>query len=147
MQPKLALPLDSDPTSPCVARTRAVELVTPWVSAVLAADTGLLVAELVTNAVVHGGPRVHLDVSVHPAFSVCAEVFDSSFVMPVVCTPDLDRVSGRGLQLVDAIASSWGTRARLDGKVVWFELHEPRSPLTRHVTADIRSGRRRSAAG
>jgi two-component sensor histidine kinase len=121
MQPKLALPLDSDLTSPGVARARAVELVTPWVSEVLAADTGLLITELVTNAVRHGGSRV---LSVHPALSVCAEVFDSSFDLPVMRSFDVDSVSGRGMWLVDAIASSWGTRARLDGKVVWFELHE-----------------------
>ena len=125
MQPKLSLPLEPVATSPALARARAVELVTPWTSPELVADTGLLVTELVANAVFHGGSRIRLDLSVHPGLHVHAEVFDSSLDPPVLRPLDRDSVSGRGLRLVDAIACAWGTRVGLDGKIVWFELAEP----------------------
>jgi hypothetical protein len=35
---------------------------------------------------------------------------------------DLERDSGRGLFLVDAIAGAWGTTAHDGGKSVWFRL-------------------------
>jgi hypothetical protein len=46
---------------------------------------------------------------------------------PVRTTPqrrahDLEAPGGRGLELLDALASRWGTLAGLDGRVVWFEL-------------------------
>jgi hypothetical protein len=43
--------------------------------------------------------------------------------------PDTDAVSGRGLVIVNGLASAWGVeRAAEGGKTVWFEL----SPLSHH---------------
>jgi anti-sigma regulatory factor (Ser/Thr protein kinase) len=122
MQPALSVPLESHPSSPGLARSYALELVAPWASPEFAMDTCLLVTELVANAVIHGGSRIRLEIIVQRTF-ICVEVFDGSFVRPVIRPNVGGSTTGRGLQLVNAIATSWGTRPHPDGKVVWFELH------------------------
>jgi len=123
MRPALSVPLEPHPSSATLARSHALDLVAPWASREFAADMGLLVTELVANAVLHGAAPIHLELFVDPP-SIGIEVFDGSFVPPVMRQLGVEITSGRGLRLVDAIATSWGTRARIDGKVVWCELHE-----------------------
>lgn len=53
-----------------------------------------------------------------------AEVRDPSDALPELVAPDSDDEGGRGLQLVDALATGWGwypitTGATATGKVVW----------------------------
>jgi anti-sigma regulatory factor (Ser/Thr protein kinase) len=83
---------------------------------------GLLVSELVTNAVKYGaGDRVRLELSSRPeAFR--AEVVDEGkgFTAPVRDASDLETPGGWGLHLVDALADRWGA---YEGSThVWFEL-------------------------
>jgi anti-sigma regulatory factor (Ser/Thr protein kinase) len=81
----------------------------------------LLVSELVTNAVVHArGPiclTVHTD-----AHWVRIEVEDPGHRRPVLRAASLDAVDGRGLLVVDKLATDWGTEQRATHKVVWFEI-------------------------
>jgi anti-sigma regulatory factor (Ser/Thr protein kinase) len=84
-------------------------------------DVALLVAELVANSVCHAGSSIRLEMRLGRG-TLRVEVFDESFELPVMQPAASERVSGRGLQLVDAIATRWGARRQLDGKVVWFEL-------------------------
>ena len=81
----------------------------------------LLVSELVTNAVVHArGPIcliVHTD-----AHWVRIEVEDPGHRRPVLRAATLDAVDGRGLLVVDKLATDWGTEQRATHKVVWFEI-------------------------
>jgi anti-sigma regulatory factor (Ser/Thr protein kinase) len=81
----------------------------------------LLVSELVTNAVVHArGPiclTVHTD-----AHWVRIEVEDAGHRRPVLRAATLDAVDGRGLLVVDKLATDWGTEQRATHKVVWFEI-------------------------
>jgi GAF domain-containing protein len=93
----------------------------------------LLVTELVTNAVVHAGTDVAVEVDVDDQ-GVRIEVTDAGpgqFVM--LASPSETREGGRGVYLLDAIAQEWGTRHRLGGKAIWFRLG-----------ADPRPGRDRS---
>jgi anti-sigma regulatory factor (Ser/Thr protein kinase) len=85
-------------------------------------DARIVVTELAANAVVHAGSP----------FSVCVRgdggrvrigVRDNSRAMPAPQEPSAVRLSGRGLQLVSAIASRWGVEPLVDGKVVWADLH------------------------
>lgn len=83
----------------------------------------LLVSELVTNAYLHAGSAVDIDVECH-GDEVEVAVTDESLQQPRVIrhgSPD-GTPSGRGLQLVDALATEWGARAGPDGKTVWFSL-------------------------
>jgi anti-sigma regulatory factor (Ser/Thr protein kinase) len=86
----------------------------------------LLVSELVSNAVEHGGPHGP-DATVGVSFDdapggVRVEVTDAGSGLPRVGDGAVDRPSGRGLFLVDALASSWGCDRLGVGKKVWFEL-------------------------
>ena len=84
-------------------------------------DAELLVSELVTNAVLHA--RTPLEVNIHVgAGEVRVEVHDDSDVLPVARISSDASVGGRGLQLVERVARSWGIERRNRGKVVWFEL-------------------------
>jgi anti-sigma regulatory factor (Ser/Thr protein kinase) len=86
------------------------------------ADAELLTSELVTNAVVHG----------HSAPRLVLEVWDDR--IRVVVTDSDPRMTleplhvqtssehGRGLRIVDSLASKWGVSPWGRGKSVWFEL-------------------------
>lgn len=100
----------------------------------------LLTSELVANAVVHGVPPLELT-----AFAVDGgvrvEVADAGEAALVVRAPDLDGVGGRGLYLVDALATRWGSIEREPGKVVWFELDVSARPAPEPVPSSCWSVR------
>src|SRR5262245_27728855 len=56
------------------------------------------------------------------AAAVWVEVFDADLRMPRIRSAEETDEGGRGLYLVDHIASRWGTRPTKNGKVVWFEM-------------------------
>ncbi len=127
MHHALTMHLDPHPSSVGTARNVAREFVAPWVSDTLRADAALLVSEVVTNAVLHAGSRVRMELTqIEQVLRV--EIFDASFDMPVLTAPDSATSSGRGMHLVDALSTRWGTWPRADGKAVWFELEEDCGP-------------------
>lgn len=82
----------------------------------------LLTSEVVTNAIVHGrsGPQLAVDVGDH---LVRVAVGDLSPQLPVRRRGRLDDVSGRGVVIIDELASAWGVeRERNGAKRVWFEV-------------------------
>jgi PAS domain S-box-containing protein len=87
----------------------------------------LLVSEIATNAIRYGTPPYEVSIDFQ---GDCVEVGvtddDPNLPRPVDPSADSLAESGRGLSLVAALASSWGTRARASGKTVWFTLE--RSP-------------------
>ena len=85
-------------------------------------DAALLVTELATNALRHGGPGV--DLWVRPVDAgLRVEIVDGrSDALPRVRRPDADAEGGRGLLIVQALARAWGTDRLTAGKCVWFEL-------------------------
>jgi PAS domain S-box-containing protein len=56
------------------------------------------------------------------AESVWVEVFDSDLRLPRIRSAGETDEGGRGLYLVDQLATRWGSRPTNDGKAVWFEL-------------------------
>jgi len=92
-------------------------------------DLRLLVSELVTNSVLHGGAgpddRVQLHVE-RPDHSVRVEVCDSgqswSETMRSTSLDSDQPAGGWGLMLVRAIADRWGVCAG-ERTCVWFELN------------------------
>jgi anti-sigma regulatory factor (Ser/Thr protein kinase) len=81
----------------------------------------LLISELVSNVVRHVG--LPMTVRVTRSGSVMrVEVDDESHDVPVCTHPDGETQQGRGLLLVDALATDWGCIARDTGKTVWFAL-------------------------
>ncbi len=70
----------------------------------------LLASELVTNAVVHAGSLVTMDVVCEASGAVLVEVADGSPVHPVLRETALLDENGRGLELVDKLSVEWGVR-------------------------------------
>ena len=88
----------------------------------LAEDVCLVVSELVGNAVVHARTPVRVRVAETP-FSIRLTVHDESADLPTVSLASRvrsDSESGRGLWLVDACSTDWGTELAGDGgKCMW----------------------------
>jgi serine phosphatase RsbU (regulator of sigma subunit) len=59
------------------------------------------------------------------ATAVWVEVFDPDLRLPRIRTAAETDEGGRGLYLVEQLATRWGSRPTADGKAVWFEM--PRS--------------------
>jgi anti-sigma regulatory factor (Ser/Thr protein kinase) len=91
--------------------------------AALAQDALLITSELVSNAVRHGGAPVRLEVSGTPG-RLFVRVHDMAADEPLPQAGATDRAGGRGLQLVAALASDWGSTRLPDGagKFVWAKL-------------------------
>ncbi len=91
----------------------------------LIADVMLMVSELVTNAVLHGSPRITLTVRDDPA-GIGVGVTDHGQRLPTMPQrqPDDTMTSGRGLLIVDSLATAWGVISTdpPPGKTVWFQL-------------------------
>jgi anti-sigma regulatory factor (Ser/Thr protein kinase) len=82
----------------------------------------LLVDELVTNAERHAGGALELIVQVG-ADQICVDVRDADPHLPVPREPGALDEGGRGLWLVDHLASAWGARPLPgDRKAMWFEV-------------------------
>ena len=85
------------------------------------ADAAIIVTELAANAVVHACS--YFTVVIYAADgAIRIEVRDSGSAAPIRRTPSLDSLSGRGLVLVEVLASAWGIDRVGDAKVVWAEL-------------------------
>ncbi|HEX2048994.1 MAG TPA: ATP-binding protein [Acidimicrobiales bacterium] len=82
----------------------------------------LLTSEVVTNAIVHARSGPQLAVQVNDD-SVRVAVRDLSPGLPVRRLGRLDDLSGRGVVIVEELATAWGVeRERNGGKRVWFEV-------------------------
>jgi anti-sigma regulatory factor (Ser/Thr protein kinase) len=105
------------------ARTWARVVLAGWDLARLADDAGLVLTELVTNAVIHAeGDAVDIWLRADRR-RLAIVVGDPSPEMPVrVATLNADELSGRGLMIVGALAECWGACRVPAGKVVWAVL-------------------------
>ena len=94
----------------------------------LAYSATMLVSELVANAVLHTGTSI--EVVVCPERErVRVEVHDGSRQLPIRKHYSNMSGTGRGLLLVERMASDWGSDRTADGKVVWFELDGRSNPV------------------
>lgn len=93
----------------CVATARRFvdQTLTTWGVFEVAFDAQLVVSELVTNAMRHGGGAAQLRLVVHRTELACV-VTDHSQTVPVAAAPDVFSEYGRGLRLVDALCTAWG---------------------------------------
>jgi signal transduction histidine kinase len=107
------------------AARQAIAANSPSLSGALRDDLELLVTELVTNAVRHGGATSDRPLRLNlrrRAGRIRVEVLDpgSGFVSSRAATSD--SAGGWGLVLVDRIAARWGVSPLPSGTCVWFEL-------------------------
>lgn len=81
----------------------------------------LLASELVTNAVTHGRGAVRL-VMEYDVDGLAVTVSDDEPATPAITEAGPSDTGGRGLRLVDVLASDWGVTPDRPGKGVWFRL-------------------------
>ncbi|MBX6383454.1 MAG: ATP-binding protein [Microbispora sp.] len=83
-------------------------------------DCSLIVSELTSNVVRHGGNVFTLRLGSNGTW-VYGEVYDQGEGLPRQREADIDSVGGRGLMIVDELADDWGVaRSSRGGKTVWF---------------------------
>jgi anti-sigma regulatory factor (Ser/Thr protein kinase) len=112
--------LPAVPDSPAMARTLVrAELSGCSESTVTTAE--LMISELVTNAVVHGGTPIRIELE-HGDNVVKATVTDGGTALPVLRHPQRSAEHGRGLMIVSSLAHDWGVVENENGKSVWFSL-------------------------
>ena len=85
-------------------------------------DAVLLVSELVTNSVLHGGPPVVVAVDCDEA-TLQVRVRDGNRTLPAPRDAETGDENGRGLALVAEMSADWGVDTEEDGKHVWFVIH------------------------
>jgi serine/threonine-protein kinase RsbW len=95
-------------------------------------DAELLTSELATNAIRHtasGGPSGTFQITIfwHARAVIVAVTDRGALTIPALPTPGAMDPAGRGLLLVNALASQWGFHGNHRGRTVWFELAH-RSP-------------------
>ena len=102
------------------ART-AVEQLSDLLPAQRYLDLRIVVTELITNAVRFGPEQpIVLAIRIHPDGSLSGEVSDGGATGVHIDRDRPPEDGGMGLQIVDALAQSWGVRSRSTD--VWFEL-------------------------
>ena len=115
--------LPPHPGSVRAARRLVVGLLAVWGAPHDPDDSALLVTELVANVVDHVGGEASFSVEVTLAGDwLRIAVVDGSSVRPVVQELSTERLRGRGMQIVAAVADRWGVDDHDGGKRVWFDL-------------------------
>jgi anti-sigma regulatory factor (Ser/Thr protein kinase) len=81
-------------------------------------SAALVVTELVSNAVRHAETEMLLVLNVAPGH-IDVRVQDASPALPERREAGPESLSGRGLAIVDELASAWGVEERDGTKIVW----------------------------
>ncbi|MFD8705905.1 ATP-binding protein [Kitasatospora sp. NPDC059648] len=104
------------------ARSRAAELAKEWELQSRADDVQLILSEVLTNAVRHGAGRQVTVLYRLDTARLRVEVRDQGDALPCQRSVDGEAEDGRGLTIVERLASRWGVDERVIGKAVWFEI-------------------------
>jgi len=127
----LRMDLPPEQASPAMCRR--------WLRSNLAGEDQLLretvvflCSEVVTNAVLFAGTQMNVEVRLAGG-GARVEVCDENPVLPAHRGFDTESLSGRGLLMLDSLASSWGAEMLPGGagKVVWFKVGRPTPPAER----------------
>ena len=123
---QVVLPLDM--RAPSVARAWLRRVTCGLHGGQVLDDATLLVSELVTNAVRHGGSPLVLGVDCDGE-GLDVRVRDGSPQLPVPRAAGPEAESGRGFVLLDLLSERWGVEPEGSGggggKEVWFHLRVP----------------------
>lgn len=115
--------LDCEPIPSSIrsARLFVVDKLQEWRCDELVDGVALLTSELATNAVVHTRQPFTVGVE-RSGDTIRVEVVDALPGPPKPYVDGDDKGLFHGLNVVDSLATSWGTDELPEGKVVWFEL-------------------------
>ena len=126
--------LPADPAIVAYARKQVAATLCGWGLDDAAFITGLVVSELVTNAIRHAESPIQLRL-IRDRTLIC-EVSDGSSTAPHLRRARALDEDGRGLLLISRLAQRWGTRQGPHGKTIWAEQALPRRDA---VTDDLPS--------
>lgn len=120
----LSFSVESGAEAPALARRVLAEL-EPSVAPPVLHDLGVVITELVSNAV-RFGPRAPIGilVEVEADGEVFGEVTDGGVGGAAIDHARPIGVGGLGLQIIDALCAEWGAEERPSR--VWFRLEPPR---------------------
>jgi ABC-type multidrug transport system ATPase subunit/anti-sigma regulatory factor (Ser/Thr protein kinase) len=126
------LDMASDPEAVSHIRADVTRQLQKWdLSPDVEFATVLILSELVTNAIRHGNPPIHIRL-LRDRSLIC-EVTDGSSTSPRLRYAEMTDEGGRGLFLVAQLAKRWGARSTARGKIIWTEQPlPPQEPLARH---------------
>lgn len=130
----LSFAIPASPESVALARKMTEAVLRAWTSLVDDFTTTLLLSEVVTNALLHGvdqhsaaTARIGVDL-VETETGLHVEVHDPNqgeHDVVAVNHATAQSESGRGLELVAALAASWGCKHTPTGKLVYFDVLAP----------------------
>jgi anti-sigma regulatory factor (Ser/Thr protein kinase) len=107
------------PEAPRQARDFLALACTEWHAEGAARDGGLVVSELVTNAVLHAGTPIDLKLSLSDGH-LLIDVRDGVDKLPAIVPPEQRGAGGRGLEIVSRCSRRWGAASDPQGgKHVW----------------------------
>jgi anti-sigma regulatory factor (Ser/Thr protein kinase) len=115
--------LEPSGSAPAQARRVVRAVLAEVVSEDMSQTAELLVSELVTNAITHGTGTVTVSIDCTDD-TLAVTVSDDDPAVPELQPECLMAVGGRGLRMIESLASAWGVTPREDGpgKDVWFRL-------------------------
>jgi anti-sigma regulatory factor (Ser/Thr protein kinase) len=135
-----AIDLPVGPEAASLARHAAISVCQAWGVTDLAwiDDAGLVVAELVGNAIRHASSSLALGLDVH-GNRITVSVTDGSAALPVPRERDELAEGGRGVAIIHALCDRWGVERHPGAKRVWAQLR----PVDRQprLHGQTRSGR------
>jgi anti-sigma regulatory factor (Ser/Thr protein kinase) len=103
-------------------RQQAAAVLALWELSELATTVELLLTELVTNVVRHARTPFTV-ILAWTGRTLRCEVSDVNPDPPMAqLAIDVERAGGRGLLLIDQLATDWGVEHHPQGKTVWFDL-------------------------
>jgi len=108
-----------------LARRHITELLTTWGHLDLAPTAALLTSELCTNAILHGrlpGRLYRVETSLTARTLRIAVTDPKGEALPRTRTPNPDTTTGRGMLIVQLMASRWSVERLTVGKTVWAEI-------------------------
>ncbi|MEU6985787.1 PAS domain-containing protein [Streptomyces sp. NPDC046324] len=111
-----------DLTAVSEARRWAVRTLMEWGLPETTFAVELIVSELVTNAIRHGTPPIHLRIIRNPAdHTVTCEISDAGTAAPHLRRARAADEGGRGIFISGELSDRWGVRWSEQGKTVWTE--------------------------
>jgi PAS domain S-box-containing protein len=140
--------LPADPAIVASARRQVAERLAGWGLHEAAFTTGLVVSELVTNAIRHATSPIQLRL-IRGRTLIC-EVSDGSSTAPHLRRARAFDEGGRGLLLVSHLTQRWGTRQTPHGKTIWTEQALPgrdAGDVPHPLGSRLRRSRRAARAG
>ena len=119
------LELPDDPRSVPLARSLLTQLLGQWEMEDFVDLAALLITELVANAIRHVPGTCAVELT-RRGDALRIAVVDTGAGLPDLQSPGLSAFRGRGLHIVNALATEWGIDHLEDGcKAVWAELANP----------------------